>query len=156
MTKEPDTTRGQNTPETSVHAQPAYAAGPKDVPAAGNDPDSRLRELKMQLARAEATGDTDGADELRRQMDTVRSGAPAEKAAAARRNAAKGDPAARTRAPQGRTPTPPAQGQTTTSAATGTPATKDTPATGSPAGKDTPPAKGQTTTGAGTAAGKDK
>jgi hypothetical protein len=110
----------QDNDTTEAHADntPAWATGPTEVPAAGNDPDSRMRELKAQLARAEATGDDSTAGTLRKELDKVRKEHPAvQTAAASRRAAAAGDPAARTRAPQGRTATPAA---TTTAAGSST------------------------------------
>jgi len=104
--------------EPSTHHQPSYATGPTDIPAPGTDPDSQLRDLKTQLARAESTGDTKAVDDLRKQIEKTRREHPAvaktpqQLAAEARRNAAQGDPAARTRAPQGRTATPTAKTET--------------------------------------------
>ncbi|NED57849.1 hypothetical protein G3I24_44050, partial [Micromonospora aurantiaca] len=101
MTQDNDTARGAHADNT-----PAWATGPTDVPAPGMDPDSRLRDLKAQLARAESTGDTAAAATARKEIEKVQKQAPRQTAAQARREAAQGDPNARTQAPQGRTPAP--------------------------------------------------
>lgn len=99
--------------EPSVHSQPWHASGPTDIPAPGTDLDSRLRDLKGQMARAESSGDATGVDRLRQEIEKTKKEHPAvaktpqQLAAEARRDAAQGDPDARTRAPQGRTPAPP-------------------------------------------------
>lgn len=71
------------------------ADAPYAPPASGNDPDSRQRALKAQLATATTSGDDDTAEDLRGQLDKLRqervAGEPAtdrETAAAARRTAA--------------------------------------------------------------------
>jgi hypothetical protein len=97
MADEPQTTE---TPDDEPYAPPA----------SGNDPDSRKRALKAQLAAAETSGDTDTADDVRGQLDAVNeelaAAGPADDldAAAARRRTAAADagPGAVTSPPQGR------------------------------------------------------
>ncbi|WP_435589581.1 hypothetical protein [Micromonospora aurantiaca (nom. illeg.)] len=131
---------------TERHADntPTWATGPTDVPAPGNDPDSRLRDLKAQLARAESTGDTDAAATARKEIEKVQKQAPRQTAAQARREAAQGDPNARTQAPQGRTPAPAkpptggtgAGGKATTSGTSGSAGAKPASGGDKTAGKD--------------------
>lgn len=125
--------------EPAVDNTPEWATGPTDVPAAGGDPDSQLRELKHQLARAEATDDGSTAETLRKDIERVqkqvRDGAARADAAARRDAAANGDAEARTRAPKGRTATPPAKATTAPGTTTVTAPGATTGAAGTGAGE---------------------
>ncbi|KAB1111959.1 hypothetical protein AB0N38_18860 [Micromonospora aurantiaca] len=157
-------TQDKNKPadQPYVDTTPAWATGPTDVPAAGSDPDSRLRELKGQMARAESTGDSSAVDRLRKEITKVRQEHPAtaktpqQRAAEARREAAQGDPDARTRAPQGRTASPAGRTPTGGSSGAAPSTTGGSSATGS-GGSSGSGATGKSGTGAGDKpVGKDK
>ena len=82
---------------------------PVDVPPAGNDFQSRRRQLKTQLAAAESTGDADagkaarsGLADLDKELRAHEQRRQREVAAEARQSAAEGDAEARTRSPVGR------------------------------------------------------
>lgn len=82
------------------------------VAAAGNDPDSRVRQLKTLRATAEASGDDSQVDDIDKQIKKVRD-EQAKTEAAEQRKAAAGeksdDKADRTSAPEGRTARPKSQ-----------------------------------------------
>jgi hypothetical protein len=127
--------------EVTVQEQPEYAGG-YEVPAAGSDPDSRLRMLKHARAAAEGDPNADVADfddeitdernragrgpqqdeEAREEMERVREerAKAAERAGAAERRtaAASTSETSQTAVPQGRSATPPARSTTTTTKST--------------------------------------